>query len=77
MDNIDGSLTYATVIAGEAINYSLKNHSPQDIISEKYVTLSDLKDSLFIQKITPKIRIETSIVVFSILHNGIDNREDL
>lgn len=75
-DHIDGTLTFISVIAFNLLEYTFESNNP-DHIKEKFPLLSEYKDSLIITKTTPESRVETCLLVLSVLSYSLPKRGDL
>lgn len=75
-DNIDGAVSFTTVAVIAIIDYSVQ-YNTAEVIPEKYATLNEYKDSLFISKTDVRIRIETCLVVLCNISYLISKRKDL
>lgn len=76
-DNIDGSATYIAKIAISSIYYSIESNNPNELNNPKYNSLKNLIERDFIKSVAPEIRIETSLMILSILNYYFCKRVDL
>ena len=75
-DHIDGSLTFIAVIVLQFINYSLVSDNVIEIPT-KFPVLSEFQKAIFITKTSATIRVETCLVIISVLSYLIPRRSDL
>ena len=75
-DHIDGSLTFIAVIVLQFINYSLVSDNAAEIPT-KFPVLSEFQNAIFITKTSATLRVETCLVVLSVLSYLIPRRSDL
>ena len=75
-DHIDGSLTFIAVIVLQFIDYSLLSDNPAEIPT-KFSVLSEFQNSIFLTKTSATIRVETCLVVLSVLSYLLPRRSDL
>lgn len=76
-DNIDGSMSYIAKIAISSIYYSIESNNPNEINNPKFSSLKNMIEKDFIKRVSPEIRIDTSLMILSILNYCFCKRADL
>lgn len=75
-DHIDGTLTFVAVLAFNIMDYSFASNSPADI-PENFKLLNEYKDCVLLSKTSAETRVETCLLVLSILSYTLPKRADL
>ena len=75
-DHIDGCLSFVGVICTQIINYSLRSNKPEDL-STKFLQLQRYANCSFLISTPQEIRVESCLVIFSVLSYVIPKRQDI
>jgi len=75
-ESIDGTLTFVAVIAFNLLDYSISSNNASEI-EEKFKLLLEYKDSVIVARTPAVSRVETCLLVLSILSFSLPRRPDL
>ena len=75
-DHIDGSLSFISNLTLSAISYSIESNNLNEI-NLKYKHLMTYNNWEFLVSTSPEIRIDTCLVILSILNYSISKRKDI
>ena len=75
-ERIDGALSYLTITALSLIEFSLESDKIEEIPT-KFEILKDCNPSLILNKTPAIVRVETSLMILSVLSYTIPERDDL